>query len=198
MRLCLLLSLVLCVSPACSSETSAHQFSSDIEECKSNLRSIYTGLDGYRRERGEWPEKTGVAFLAELIASGYWENTEANARLLTCPGVDVSQLGIAGRAPETWFNDLSTVNGESSSYAGRDAVKYRLPSTAGPGDSLVACDNQHGSNHDNVTNVLMSDGSILSLELATEIELGNVPEGTTELVIGPTSTIEELKPLSLD
>ena len=198
MRLCLLLSLVLCVSPACSSESSAHQFSSDIEECKSNLRSIYTGLDGYRRERGEWPEQTGVAFLAELISSGYWENTEANARLLTCPGVDISQLGIAGRSPETWFNDLATVNGESSSYAGRDAKKFRLSSIPGPGDSLVACDNQHGTNHDNITNVLMSDGSILSLELASEIEFGNVPVGTTDLVIGPDSTIEELKTLSLD
>ena len=198
MRLCLLLSLVLCLSPACSSESSAHQFSSDIEECKSNLRSIFTGLNGYRREHEQWPEQTGVAFFAELISSGYWENTEANARLLTCPGVDISKLGIAGRSPESWFNDLSTVNGESSSYAGRDAKKFRLSSLSGPGGSLMACDNSHGPNHDNVTNVLMSDGSILSLELASEIEFGNVPAGITELVVGPSSTIEELKTLSLD
>jgi len=198
MRLRYLLPLALSVLPACGGGTTAHQFSSDIEECKANLRSIFTGLDEYQREKGQLPKGSGVAFFAELISSGFWENNELNARRLTCPGVDLSQLGLAGRAPETWFEDLEAVNGESSSYAGRDNENHPLIKLHGPGEALLACDNQHGPNHENVTNVLMSDGSILSLELETEIELGNVPEGTTELVVGPDSLLAELQVMSLD
>ena len=187
------------VIPACSNETSAHQFESDVEECKANLRSIYGGLVDYQKKNGQLPSESGVRFFAELISSGYWENNAARARSLTCPGVALEKLALAADAPETWYSDLSSLSGKSSGYAGRNVNDSPLFNVPGPGtEALIACDNQHGANHDGVTNVLMSDGSILSLELETEIESGNLPEGTTQLVVGPESRLEFLQALSLD
>lgn len=185
--------------PACGGNTSAHDFSSDVEECKSNLRAIFSGLSVYRHEKGRLPEEGGVAFFADLIASGVWENDPPKARILQCPGVPLESLSVAGTPPEDWFDDLEGVDGASSSYAGRDVENHPLASFPGPGtEPIVACDNHDGTNHADVTNVLMSDGSIVSLELATEIELGNLPEGTERIVVGPDALLPELRKLSLD
>ncbi len=185
--------------PACSSETSAHQFDSDVEECKANLRSIFDGLINYQVEKGQLPNESGVRFFAALISSGYWDNSAERARSLICPGVAVEKLALKGDTPENWFSDLSSLTGDSSSYAGRNVVDSPLFNVPGPGtEALIACDNQYGENHDGVTNVLMSDGSILSLELETEIENGNLPEGTTRIVVGPDSALDFLRTLTLD
>ncbi|MFT5286757.1 MAG: hypothetical protein ACI8TQ_002929 [Planctomycetota bacterium] len=184
---------------ACSDSPSSHDFSSDVEECKANLQAIYGGLTVYQHERGGLPEKGGVPFFVALISSGQWENDAAHARILTCPGVSPDEIAIKGKAPETWYTDISKVDGNWSSYAARDIEKFPLEVFPGPGtEAIVACDNHHGLNHAEATNVLMADGSILSLELGTEIELGNLPEGTTNIVIGAKSLLPELQTLTLD
>ena len=199
MRFTLLVLLFALPFPACDDHPSGHSFSSDVEECKANLQAIYSGLTVYQHEHGQLPEKGGVAFFAELIHSGQWPNDSAHARILTCPGVATDQLALKDLAPEKWFADISKINGEWSSYAARDIEKFPLDVFPGPGtEAILACDNHHGPNHAEATNVLMSDGSILSLELKTEIELGNLPAGTTKIVVGPRAVIPELKKLSQD
>jgi prepilin-type processing-associated H-X9-DG protein len=177
----------------------AHAFDSDSTECVANLRAIYAGLLVYIEAHGHPPEASGVRFLAELIESGTWPNDEEHARKLTCPGVPIADLALAGRRASEWFADPGALDGSSSAYAGRDQARSRL--TVLPADRvepLVACDNAHGANHADVTNVLMADGSVLSLELETEIELGNLPPDATRIPVGPDSPIAELRGLSLD
>ena len=195
-----LLAVLTLTFTGCGSEAgAAHDFSSDVEECKANLREIFAGLSDYAEAEGRAPEKSGVAFFAELISGGTWENDEAHARFLTCPGVPIETLAIAGKPPTEWFASLDGLTGDSSSYAGRDPVNHPLPGFPGPGtEALVACDNRHGANHEGITNVLLSDGSVLTLELEREKENGNVEEDAEVLVVGPDSPLPELRTLSLD
>ena len=191
--------LVYLYAPRNSADGRAHEFDSDSTECVANLRAIYDGLLSYVEENGRPPEGSGVAFFAELVASGHWPNDEEHARRLTCPGVALSELGLAGKPANEWFASLDGLDGTSSGYAGRDQAGWpvaTLPSTRT--EPLVACDNATGANHADVTNVLMGDGSILSLELENEIANGNVPEGTERFVVGPDADLPELSKLSLD
>jgi hypothetical protein len=191
--------LLAALSPACGDDVGAHDFSSDVEHCNANLRAIYRGLVDYELEHGAAPETSGVAFFATLIAGGTWENTEENARTLTCPGVPTENLSIAGKPPKEWYASLEGLDGSASAYAGRDQANHPLASFPGPGtEALVACDNHGGANHETVTNVLLADGSVLSLELEREKEAGNVPEDAEVLVVGQESPLEELRTLSLE
>lgn len=186
------------LAPSCGERVGAHEFSSDVEHCKANLREVYAGLRAYADREGHPPTGSGVAFFAELVTSGVWPRDEAHARLLTCPGVAPEELGLPA-SPADWFPSLEALGPDSSAYAGRDSERAPLPSFPGPGtEALMACDNQRGANHAGITNVLMADGSVLSLELATEQAAGRVPPGAERITVGPDSPLRELRALSAD
>lgn len=168
--------------------------------CKKNLQEIYKGLLSHDIKYDDLPRGSGVAFFATLISREVWENTEASAKKLTCPGVKISALEI-GKIddPEDWYGDLDTVGPGHSSYAGRDTQNYPLRKFPGSGkEPLVADDNDPEMNHDTTTNVLYADGNIGTFELALEREKGNIGEEEEVLVVGPESPIEVLQKLSLD
>ena len=168
----------------------------DVRQCKENLRSIYAGLIALDAELGHPPEARGVAFFAALVASGTWAADAEHLERLSCPGPGAHPV-----LPGTDFADTASLTGASSAYAGRDAVECPLdkfPAGGPDNQALIACDNAIGMNHDGVMNVLYTDGTIKTLELARLIESGIVPVGSTSIPIGPDSPIEDLRHLSAD
>ena len=171
-------------------------FGSDVEACKQNLTAIHDGLLRYRERFGRAPQGSGVAFFAELIASGVWEDTPENRARLTCPGKNAAPV------PEgTDYADLDSLTGASSAYAGRNSAEFPLlkfPAGGAELEALVACDGSRGMNHDGVLNVLRSDGSIATLSVEQELERGRIPPGSTAIPVGKGSPIPELTKLTGD
>jgi hypothetical protein len=166
---------------------------SDVRDCSANLQAIYDGLRAYNERFGHAPESSGVAFFAELVSSGVWENTPSSVARLTCPGKNAHPI------PEgTRFDDPSSLTSASSAYAGRNVAAHPLPGFPSGGrdvQALVACDNATGLNHDGVMNVLYSDRTVKTFTLAQLIAREVAPEGSVTIVIGPDAPLEELRAL---
>ncbi len=173
-----------------------HDVSSDVRTCTSNLQAIYDGLRAYNDRFGRPPSGSGVAFFAELVSAGIWEDSPEARERLTCPGSGATPVPDA-----TDFAQLASLTNASSAYAGRDSAAFPLTTfpAGGPDNTaLVACDNAHGMNHDGVMNVLFTDRTIQALYLDQLIESGALPPGTETIVVGPDSPLEELRVLSAD
>ena len=162
----------------------------DVAECAARLRTIHGALLEYARKEGQPPPRSGVAFLGALFAAGLVQDAET----LTCPG------RFAGAVhPGVDYRLLDALGDEDSAYAGRDMVAHPLAKFPAGGSELepiAACDNASGLNHDGCMNVLFSDGSVVTLTLAQEIELGHLPPDATNIQVGPESPIASLRKLS--
>lgn len=171
----------------------------NVTACEKNLQEIYKGLLLHNQKYNDLPQYSGVRFFSALIFRKVYENNKSTARKLTCPGVKYSALStIAGLSPEEWYAEADAIDGQSSSYAGRDMKDYPLRKFPGSGkEPLVADDNDGGMNHGTETLVLYADGSVHRLDLVTLEEEG-VLGPDEELVVGPDSQVEELRKLSLD
>jgi prepilin-type N-terminal cleavage/methylation domain-containing protein len=172
-----------------------------VTACKANMSEIYKGLLIYKEKLDRAPNKNGAKFFAELVSAKIWENTKASAKKLTCPEVETSALaGLASKPnEEEWFNDLESVDGSCSAYAGRNVAEYPLRKFPGSGkDALVADDNDPDMNHSTTTVVLMADGTVETYEIAKLIESGVLGPDDEHLVVGPESPIDALTKLSLD
>ena len=153
---------------------------SDVSECIQHLRAIHAALLEYQKREGHLPPQSGAAFLGALIASGALADTSENRAALTCPGRE---------------------SGSASAYAARDMQTFPLtkyPSGGPELETIAACDNAHGMNHAGCMNVLRSDGSVVTLSLAQEIQLGRLPAGTTVIPVGKNSPLPELQKLRVD
>lgn len=171
----------------------------EVTACKANMTEINKGMLLYREKFKRTPKESGSRFLASLITSGTWENSEASAKKLTCPGVDLSVLSVGDLPPTEWYADLDMVDGTSTTYAGRNLKEYPLRKFPGSGsDAIVADDNDGGMNHRTATVVLWADGSVSTFELALLREEGILDSEEEVLIVGPESPIEELQELSLD
>ncbi len=175
----------------------------NVTACKANMGEIYKGFMAYKSMFDRAPHESGVKFFAELISSGAWENSKSSAKRLTCPAVDKGYLsGIADKPETDWFKDMNQVNGDCSSYAGRDCKQFPLkafPPSAK--DALVADDNVgdgEKGNHRTTTVVLYGDGIAQGLELKELRDAGTITEDVKVLVVGPDSPREDLRKLSLD
>jgi len=168
----------------------------DVQACSENLRALYQGLLAYEQRFGHAPEGAGIAFLAELVASGVWSDTPENRARLTCPGPGAAPVRADAR-----YGEPATLDEADSAYAARDTLRHPLakfPAGGAELEPLVACDNARGPNHDGCTNLLRSDGSVVVLELARLLEHGQLPPGTTTLAVGPASPLAELQKLRAD
>ncbi len=172
---------------------------SKVTACEANMREIHRGFVLFNTKFKRAPNQSGVKFFAELIASGTWENTPKSAKTLTCPGVDVGVLTV-GDLPETeWFADFEIVDGDYSTYAGRDCEEYPLRKFPGKGtEPLVADDNDPEMNHRTSTVVLYADGDVQTHELYDLVQDGILAEDEDVLIVGPESQLEELRKFSLD
>lgn len=174
-----------------------------VTACKANLSEIHKGLIIYNQKYNRIPDQSGVRFFAALITRGVWENSKPSALKLTCPGVDIGALAIGAiENPDDWFGNLDLIDGEYSSYAGRDCKNFPLRKFPGSDkDPIVADDNvgdETEGNHRTTTCVLYSSGSVGTFELFELQEKGVVDKETKVLVVGPESPIVELQKLSLD
>ena len=168
--------------------------SGDVSACAANLRQIHAGLLRYALREKHAPTESGVRLLGALFASGALE--PANRAYLSCPGP-----GAAAVPEKVDYRYLEALTGADSAYAARDNVAFPLakfPSGGAELEPLVACDNAHGLNHDGCMNVLYSDGSVVTLFLAEEIERGLLPAGATTIPIGKDSPILDLCKLTTD
>jgi hypothetical protein len=175
--------------------------SSDEQACIQNLQAIHRGLVEYQKKHGQPPPGSGVQFLAALLGGGIWPADAEHARLLHCPGVDPSSLGLDPAKPETWYPSASALTPSNCAYAARNQLLYPLTLYPQPGNEpVVACDNHGHSNHKNITNVLLADGRVISYELDLEIREGRLPSGTRTIPIGPDApeSLAELRKLSLE
>jgi len=172
----------------------------NVTACNSNLKAIYEGLLVHNSKYGDLPQAGGVAFFASLISREVWEDTEKNAKRLNCPAVKTSAIsGLAGIDPEDWYTDLDLVDGDWSTYAGRDTENHPLRKFPGSGkEALVADDNDGGMNHDTTTLCLFADGSVVAYELVELREEGLLGQEDDILLVGPESPVEALRSLSLD
>jgi len=169
------------------------ELAGDVQRCGENLRAIHAGLSEYKRRTGRTPAAAGVAFLAELVASGVWDDTPENRARLTCPG----PRSAPPRADARW-SDPASLDEDASAYAARDALRFPLtkfPSGGRELEALVACDGARGLNHAGCINLLQSDGSVLTLELAALIARGLLPPGADAIPVGPSSPVPELQKL---
>ena len=168
----------------------------DVNECARNLREIYKGLLLQDIREKHAPTRSGVALLGDLIASGTLEDTPSIRGYLTCPGPGAERV----RA-DVDFRALETLTGADSAYAARDVAAFplaKLPSGGAELEPLVACDNAHGLNHAGCTNVLYSDGTVVTLLLAQEIERGHLPADAKTIPVGKGSPIADLRKLTQD
>lgn len=191
MRRCALLAsapLLLCCGGA--AETPRRTFDSDALECSARLREIHQALADLARERGWQPTGSGVAFFAELVASGFWPDTAESRARLSCPGVHALPPGARS------FADLAALGEEDSAYAGRDLAAFPLARFPTSGQEiLMACDNAQGMNHDGVMNALYADGSVKTFSLREELEAGKLAAGAASIPVGPDSPLEDLRKL---
>jgi prepilin-type N-terminal cleavage/methylation domain-containing protein len=172
----------------------------DVTACQANMRAIYQGLQVHDQRHDDVPQHSGVAFFAALIARDVWESTETNAKRLICPGVKASALpGLQGLPEEEWFSDLDLVDGDFSTYAGRDLQNYPLRKFPGSGKEPLVCDdNDPEMNHKTTTVVLWADASVTTYELVELREEGILGEEDEVLLVGPDSPVDRLQKLSLD
>lgn len=177
---------------------------SRVTACRANLKSIGEGLQLYQAKYDGMPSHSGAMFFCCLITERVWENTEQNAKRLTCPEVPSNALdGLAGLRPEEWYADEELIDGSYSAYAGRNTEDYpfRRRTLSGK-DVLVADDNDGGgqpiANHPTTTLALMGDMSVREYEIVVLQKDGLVDEEQDVLIVGEESPLEELRKLSLD
>lgn len=192
------LPLALGTLGACSGEDGPQlTVTDDVERCKEHLLAIHQGLIQYTQQVGRPPQSSGVALLAELIASGVWKDTPENRALLTCPGPNAELA-----PPDTDFLKVDRLSDASTAYAARDTRTHPFEAYPEGGASLgavVCCDNVGGTmNHAGLMNVLYSDGSIRTFVLEDLIERGVLAPGTTVIVPGPHAPLEDLRVLTVD
>lgn len=159
----------------------------NVEACKQNLRNVAESLQLYRMRFHAWPDASGPAFLLELWEKEMVEHTPEDSLLFLCPGVGRSpQRNDGGEA----YTDLSYIDPDTIDYAGRNVEDYPIPRHK---KAPIASDDNDGvePNHRFQTNVLWSDWSVTSLDIA------DYP-GEETLVVGPDSPAEELRELSSD
>lgn len=173
---------------------------SRITACRSNLRIIGEGLAVYQTKYDEMPSHDGALFFCCLITEKVWENTEQNAKRLTCPEVPYNALeGLRDRDAEDWFTDNDEIDGTFSAYAGRNTrdFPFRRRTVSGK-EVLVADDNDGGANHPTTTLALMGDFSVREYEIV-ELQKDNIVDEEEEVLeVGPNSPLDELMKLSLD
>ncbi len=171
-----------------------HDVSDDVRACQENQLAIYDGLIAYVEMHGDVPDGADTAFLAALITDGIWEDTLENRARLTCPGPGAHEVpgDVDLRAPDS-------LTGEHSAYAVRDFRSHPLEKFPTGGDEpILACDNAHGMNHAAAVNVLYADRTVRRFLLGREIEAGRLPEDATTIVVGPESSIPDLRKLLAD
>ena len=176
-----------------SEQSPLHEVESDVRSCKENLRAIYTGLCTYRDRVGHAPEQGGVGFIAELIASGTWEDSPESRALLTCTGP-----GAIPVPPGTDYTNIESLSPEASAYTAVDTTRQpvtKFPSGGPEQRAIVACDNATGMNHEGILNVLYSDGSVKTFSLERLITQGILEPGTQTIPVGSESPLEELRAL---
>ncbi|MFN0244857.1 MAG: type II secretion system protein [Planctomycetota bacterium] len=174
-----------------------------VTACKANLKEIFGGLVIYNTKYNRIPDQSGVRFFSSLISKGVWENSKASVQKLTCPGVDIGALAIGGiENPEDWFSNVDVIDGEYSSYAGRDTKNFPLRKFPGSDKEPIVADDNVGDltegNHRTTTCVLYASGSVGTFEIFELQEKGVVDKETPVLVVGPESPVDELRKLSVD
>lgn len=168
----------------------------DVTACSKNLGNIYQSIIQYKTKYKRLPAESGVRYFAELYDKKAMENTVTNAKRLTCPAVDQGALAIGDIDWSEWWTDLDSINGDYSSYAGRDSKRFGVRSLNGK-EPLVADDNDPEMNHPTTTNVLYGDGSVNAFELIELQDEGTLQEDEI-LIVGPQSQVNDLRKLSLD
>ncbi len=171
----------------------------NVTACRANLGEIHKGLMLYKFKHKKAPNKSGVQFFAQLITHKVFENSEASAQRMTCPGIETDSLSMGDLDPTEWYSELDVIDGGYSAYAGRDCKNHPLRKFPGSDKTaIVADDNDGGPNHLTTTNVLYASGFVGSFELADLIDDGTLDAEEELLIVGPESPIEELQKLSLD
>ena len=168
----------------------------DVTACSSNMGKIYQSILQFKTKYKRLPAQSGVRYFAELYQKAAMENTVTNAKRLTCPAVDVGALTIGTLDWSEWWSDLDSIEGNYSSYAGRDSKRFGVRSLNGK-EPLVADDNDPEMNHPTTTNVLYGDGSVNAFELKLLEDDGTLLPDEI-LFVGPESQVPDLTKLSLD
>ncbi len=173
---------------------------SRVTACRANLENIGNGLQVYQAKYKKMPSYNGALFFCCLITDKVWENTEQNAKRLTCPEVAYDALeNLRDRDPVEWYADRDEINGDSTAYAGRNTKEYpfRRQTLSGK-EVLVADDNDPEMNHATTTLALMGDFSVREYEIVVLQNKNLIDEELDYLEVGPGSPLEELQKLSLD
>jgi prepilin-type processing-associated H-X9-DG protein len=157
------------LAAACGKEaTPVPTFASEVVACQGNLRDVYAGLLDYAVREKSLPRASGHLFYESLVRGGIWPDSAESRARFSCSG---------------------------GAYAGRDQAHFPLERITGQ-EPLLACANEHGMSHGDAMNVLYGDGSVRTFVLPDLIARGRVPAGTTTLVLGLDSPLEELRKLT--
>lgn len=171
---------------------------SEVSACEQNMQKIYQGVMLYRTKYDRLPSESGVRFFGQLYSRQAVNPSKANAEMLSCPATDAGALATDGLPWEEWWSDLDLVNGDYSSYAGRDTKNYPLRKLDAA-EPLLSDDNDYGvMNHDTTTNVLYADGAVQAYEVILLQEEGILGADERVLLVGPDSPVEDLRKLTLD
>jgi prepilin-type N-terminal cleavage/methylation domain-containing protein len=172
---------------------------SRVVSCQKHLRDIGDNMRIYKdqRNKGRWPKESGIRFLLTLYRDK--QVTGRATDIFLCPGVPEVDNDDGG-GPGSAYDDWDAISSDSIAYAGRDVEQHPIRNLE---DEVIASDdNESGPNHSTATNILYSDGDVVSWDLytdGTEVMAG-YPELLEQglLPVGPDSPYEPLRTLRVD
>jgi type II secretory pathway pseudopilin PulG len=169
----------------------------NLRACQSNLRQIAMALQNYVdvRNKGRWPKLSGIQFLLILHRDG--EITNENLEVFNCPGTDdTTWVDDTNRVPGSGFEDFENPDPSCISYAGRDNLNFAMNKNKLGEEIIAADDNEHGPNHEFITNFVYADGRVSTVDVKDYSDM--LPEDAEFIPVGPESPHEGLAKLLID
>jgi prepilin-type N-terminal cleavage/methylation domain-containing protein len=174
-----------------------------VTKCRDNLHQMAQVMLLFhdQRNKGHWPQESGIRFLLKLYSSG--ELAGRNSETFLCPGTEDTNSGGPNGAPGSSYDDWANIDSGTISYAGRDQQGSPIKGSDLSSIVIAADDNEGRANHKYVTNYVYADGSTESFDINNSTEgaallAENPGMDKTGLPVGPDSPLELLRVLRID
>jgi prepilin-type N-terminal cleavage/methylation domain-containing protein len=170
--------------------------SANSRACQSNLRQIASNLQLWAddRNKGNWPKEAGIKFLLILVKDG--ELGKKDLDIFRCPATDDVTNTADDKTPGSGFKDWDSLDKNCISYAGRDAIHFRIDKNKGSEEVVASDDNDNRANHAHITNIVYADAHVGTIDVKDY--KAELPENAEFIPVGPESPDPDLKKLLIE